>query len=650
VTEYSWHFNKHQRGYQTRDPIQSEFFTQDSVSEPGAALIREGIQNALDARLTPDSKVVVRVFLSGNQEALTMSELDPFISNLMPHLRCSGNGLDNPPKDIDTCPFLVFEDFETTGLTGDEGEGQFSKAHNNHFFNFFRAEGRSDKGADSIGRWGVGKSVFNLASSASTMICLTVRSDDKAQLLMGRTVLKHHLLDQADYVPDGYLGGKLDESGCFIYPIDDDAYIDQFRKTFQLFRDRNQTGLSIVVPWYNRDDINQVSIVKSTLKDYFWPILQNKLEVWVQLRPAIDLVLSGDSLLSELNKLEPVYKADVQPVVNLAMWALESGSSKRITLEKTSATKAPSWSPELFPGSSLASLKRDLLSETPIALRVPVSVKLFESRAAHPSYFDIYVRRDDANQDGRSIFIREGIVIPEVRSRRVKNYRCLVVIEEKALATMLGDAENPAHTEWRKETRGFKAKYKHAVGTLEFVTNSPSEIIKILVAEDEELDRRILSDLFSTPIAVEEPEVAEEAPEATEEPGKDSPSKQLVAVDDTPEGLRLRRIRGGFSIVCLQGFDWQNNAIILEVAYFTRKGNPFKSYNPADFSLGAGSIDVQIVNGELAFAKLNQIKIRPTESGCKLVATGFDTNRDLKVRASLEKREHASQTFEFHGA
>ena len=49
-----WHFRPYAPGEKTRDPIQGEFFATDAIRNPAEALIREGIQNSLDAQLKND--------------------------------------------------------------------------------------------------------------------------------------------------------------------------------------------------------------------------------------------------------------------------------------------------------------------------------------------------------------------------------------------------------------------------------------------------------------------------------------------------------------------------------------------------------------------------------------------------------------------
>jgi len=202
---FRWHFNRVKAGDKIREPIHGEFFATEAIARPGEALIREGIQNSLDAG-QPDSPVTVRILLSGETQAAAQRDMNPFMEGLWPHLQAEGNGLLDAPSPQDPCPFLVFEDFGTTGLTGDTSQWQPLPGVINNFFNFHRADGRSDRGEHERGRWGVGKQVFTRSSRIRTFFTLTVRTDDHRRILMGQAALRSHFFDGVYHSPGGWFG------------------------------------------------------------------------------------------------------------------------------------------------------------------------------------------------------------------------------------------------------------------------------------------------------------------------------------------------------------------------------------------------------------------------------------------------------------
>ena len=216
-----WQFYLQQPTDPIHNPISGEYFSTEAVGNVTAALIREGIQNTLDARKKKadgsSHPANVRVFLSDTAGALPANRAKSWFGTLWPHVMAPGNGLRNQPPIDESCPFLVFEDFGTIGLTGNPEEHEVVDGVANHFLNFFRAEGHSDKGEQDRGSWGVGKTVFPRASRISSYIGLTVRSDDNKQLLLGRSILKYHRIHGKSYKSDGYFGVRRQDG--FMLPI-----------------------------------------------------------------------------------------------------------------------------------------------------------------------------------------------------------------------------------------------------------------------------------------------------------------------------------------------------------------------------------------------------------------------------------------------
>ena len=286
-----WRFSQKRPSDKTRDPVASEFFASDAIKGAGEALVREGIQNALDARApsNPNGPVRVRIFLSGEQHALAPAQHQYWFATAWPHYKAEGNGL--RPNDIRPdmpCQFLVFEDFGTTGLTGDQQQYEERAGANNPFFYFFRAEAKTAKQGNDRGRWGVGKQVFPRSSLAQTFFGYS--ETESGPFLMGACVLKHHNVAGVTYTPDGFWGNLLGVSDDQLpVPSADADALQRFHREFRLARRPGEHGLSIVVPWLdNRAENGDGSafersiLALAVLEGYFIPILEGRLEVSVE--------------------------------------------------------------------------------------------------------------------------------------------------------------------------------------------------------------------------------------------------------------------------------------------------------------------------------------------------------------------------------
>lgn len=626
--DLGWYFGEHRPGDKVRDPIQGEFFSTDAIRNPAEALIRESFQNSLDATREGE-KTKIRIFISGTDMPLDAGKMERYFNGSWNHFMAEGNGLRNIPKKTDPCNYLVIEDFGTTGLTGDVGQWMDSGVKN-LFFYFFRAEGRSAKGEMSRGRWGVGKYVFPRSSKINSFFAVTVR-DNGEKLLMGQSVLKSHSVGGNYYKPDGFFGIPSEEDTNLILPSDSKEYLDQICKDFNLKR-RDEHGLSIIVPW-NDTEIDKQSVLEAILRDYFYPILTGNLVVTID-TPSDEMSIDNSSIISKINNIGGEFKEELLPLVKLANWGKECPSENRPVLGMSGTNRAPGWTTELIPDDLKADLQSRLQSFQQIGIRVPIQVTKEDGKSV-PSYFDVFLVRSGKERIDYPVFIREGIIISDNRKTRVRGILSMVLVEDKALATMLGDSENPAHTQWQKDGSNFKGKYKYGPSTIDFVIKSVSELVKILTAEERKEDPTILADIFSIPASdIDEGYELEEV--SDDEKGEDTRA-DIKKPESKPKKILINKTEGGFTITSASGFS-PPALLDIKVAYLVRRGNPLKNYDPLDFKLDSPPVSVKFEPANIkANINTNQIKATIITKEFKVSVAGFDINRDLYINASVKE-------------
>src|SRR5438067_4574808 len=346
-----WHFNQPNPGDKNREPVLGEFFATEAISNAAEALVREGAQNTLDAAL-PNQAVRIRIYISGEKGALSAEEIQFFLSGAWPHISAEGNGLHDRPQANESCSFLAFEDFGSSGLTGDVTQWHDKPGTKNPFYYFFRAEGQSGKGEQDRGRWGVGKTVFPRSSRISSYFGLTVRADDGKRLLMGQSVLKSHSVGDNYFSPDGYFGLRRDDG--LTLPLEDASFMEKFCKDFRLNRE-NASGLSIVVPFCD-PDITQSSLVAAVCRDYFYPILAATLEVVVE-SPENSTVIDHQSIREVSKGVADRLPNDLLPIMELAEWATEIPPQKIIKIAQPPTDRALAWSADLFSEEQVNALR-----------------------------------------------------------------------------------------------------------------------------------------------------------------------------------------------------------------------------------------------------------------------------------------------------
>ncbi|HET8797775.1 MAG TPA: hypothetical protein VFO89_08810 [Thermoanaerobaculia bacterium] len=613
----AWHFRAMDLGEVHVDPVHDEFFKAQDLAD---ALVRESIQNSLDAR-APRSRAPVRVrfrFAAG-AHALHPDAVREYFDGLDIHLRAAARSMHTIlPRADEAVPYLLIEDFGTRGLTGDpriDPELE-SSGEKNDFFYFWRNVGRSNKGEIDRGRWGLGKAVFTVASRIRTIFGLTRRADDDRSLLLGQSVLKTHVLDGQRVYPYGFFARFEKKSGLPL-PIEEPILLERFADDFGVLR--AQPGLSIVVPYYRDDELSLERITASVVEQYFYPILRGDLVVEVldgartqQIDAQTIDALASDPALERL--------------CALTRWSLAQTEEHLILLPEPGAA-APKWDESVLAPPQVASLRDRFAAGERLAFRVPILVKRKRARPAS-SWFDIFLERDDALRKPEHHFIRRGITIPEVRSNGDKPARALIVIDDQALSTFLGDAENPAHSDWSERQDKIRTLYDHGASTLRFVKNSASSLASYLTRPPSGRERDLLADLFS----IDAPEESLEGTAPARIPvrgaeGETGGSGASAEGAGGGAGITIARIAGGFTI------KGPSRSLRGEVAYRVRSGNPFRKHSPFDFDLAGGeTIRVQTEGARLRATGGNAFEVVPTAPKFQITMKGFDPRRDLVVR------------------
>lgn len=606
----TWRFRVMDRSEVKRDPNEAEFFTGEGEPE---AVVREAVQNSLDAK-DPESNTPVRMRFALTRAPWRSEPAEQigYFKGLFPHLRAQ-DFFDESGLGAETA--LVVEDFGTTGLIGDPLAARDEK--DNRFYWFWRNLGRSRKDTTELGRWGVGKTAFPMSSRLMCFFGLTRRKGDPRGLLLGQSVLKTHTVGEDEYCPFGYYGQF--EEDAFAHPISGVEELRQFSDDFDLAR-AEEPGLSIVVP-FPRAGLSIHALERSVIRNFYYPILKGDLVVQLSsIRK--ELTLNGESVIAEAEAMswesEGEQAEEILGRLRFARAVLDQNGAVDMVLSLSGAGGAPRWSDDLADIGRLEPL-RDWFEEGHlVGLKAPVTVKPYHQGAVE-SFFDIYLQRDRDLGGGEATFLRRGLTIKDTGKPVPSGIRGLAVVEDVALASLLGDAESPAHTQWQERSKEVGERYEHGAFTVRFVNQSLQFTANLLSRPPEGLDEDLLADIFS----LEEFRREEEEEEESEKPE--------VEVTSKPQPFRITRVSGGFRVTGNPRFEGELPNFRVRVAYDMAAGNPFAGYDEFDFRLGAPPLSVSDHDATVRVASGNTLDVRPVSADFEMAVTGFDTSRDLVV-------------------
>lgn len=596
-----WRFKPLSIGDPERDPHEVEFFNLTGIAD---AVVREFIQNSLDAKC--DGSSIIRITF----ESTTKEKSKIFFSGIENHLKATNfysSGFDN-----DLIPYLAIEDFGTTGLDGKTGEeGDFPGGKNN-FYNFWWWEGKSGKTGKDRGRWGLGKTTFHVASKIRSFWGLTVRRNDNRKLLMGKALLKTHKIDSATYTSNGYFTSEGYK------PISDTELLKQFSESFALLRD-GEPGLSLVIP-FPHSEITPSEVLKSIIIHYFYPILNQSLEIMLRYD-------GNEEELRSQNLIEIASQQDwsgtiwervkVKELLAFIDHARKDSISLKLRIDNPE-------NPEINTDSffdQLESLREKFNNSEIISFRVPVQLEEV-NKGIVDSFFDVFIQKKQDNTAADEYYIRSGITISDIKMIPGFPVRSLFIAEDGAIANFLGDAETPAHTDWKERTEGFAEKYLYARRKLRFIKKGALSLLSYIYLPPKELKKDFLKEVFYVKT---EPRNQDDDDVETSNKIKEPipPSK--------PRKYQITKIEGGFRLTKSKNEFSPPVNLIIKCAYDTRKGNPFKSYEIFDFDIDNQEFNIISDGCAIRYRKENKIELSIEEKEFEFEMTGFDKMRDLII-------------------
>jgi len=634
-----WKFFERRPNDKVRDPIQGEFFAAEDEGESYEALIREAIQNSLDAATDPTRPVKIRIHVG----EVGAKQIASFMADAWEHLHAAGNGLRNAPTWNDSCLYIAIEDFETSGLEGDETATSQVLAKKNGFFCFFRAEGVSEKEGDDRGRWGLGKTVFPKTSQMNAMFGLTVRRSDGKRLLMGNVSLKTRSLNGKEWTPDGWFG-RVDHNGTVV-PTADLAELAAFETAFSLAR-RDAPGWSVVIPFV--DSALPVgalgdSLEREVARAYFIPILRGQLVVEV---------VAGQSRVVDVARVRALcegsnFPGDEAAIVTLALASTHGGADFVAPYSidvPPRDTNRQGWAGFVFAEGVANDLRARL--ERGDIIKFQVAVKVCPQGQAAPcvSAFSLLLRRDDSTKKSVCRFIREGITITREKAAPAQTgLAALVEIGPGPLASALGDAENPAHTIWNPTSNEgrMKMNYKYAPELLGYVRGAANALTQAIYRHASPDDELLLADLFPEELL----EAGKPAPTSGGKkkpkrvgppPNPPAPKPRLIRIDSGSSG-EFAVVPGGAAYV-----PGTSPRVRVRVAYDRESGNPLSKWCAADFVVSHQAIRER-KGLKLLRCEGNQIEFEIESPDFALRVGGFDDRRDLFVASVVSEASNDPQ-------
>ncbi len=638
-----WEFDRKAPNAPQTEPIQGELFSGEALEAPASALVRETIQNSLDAQAGVEP---VRVRFTLPAEPAIRGFDSRWLAELRPHLLAERNGLTRRPAEQQAFSTLLVEDYGTCGLPGDVAQtnntAEEYRGRRNHFFHFWRAIGSSGKDASERGSWGLGKTVLPASSCINAFFGVSCEEPGAPAKLMGMALLRHHNLPgdergQEPFTPYGRFGCRWQPQGAAM-PSENADEVADFCRVFGVTR-AGQPGLSLVV-LLPLDAFTAPALITAAMVQYFFPILEGQLVVEVVSGSDLTVI---DAVTIEAcarvherwldaHKITP---ATLHDTLALARWSVAQRGDGVLWLNAPSQATRPRWEDGVFAIEGWEAAVARFSACEPLELAVPLALvakgSAGEAETELAAKFFVCLKKAPDDQRAKTFYLRDGITISGIRETVGRGLSAFVTVEGGPLAAYLRLSENPAHTEWAEDSGRLKGRYENHALALRFVKNSVKEIYDRLMRPREGIDTDLLADIFF----LEE--------ETLTEPGRLGPGgrglraqkARVPVIEASPEPLRIGKHDEGIVLTGEPEHAAVGQRIRVRLAYEVRRGNPFDKWSAHDFDLAALRRRIEWDGAHCLSAKGCELVLAVERPDFTAVIRGLDQVRDVRVEARL---------------
>ena len=627
-----WEFARKHPNSPQIEPYSDELF---GLSAPVDKLVRESIQNSLDARAGTEP---VRIRFTIPSEAIPSATTSPWLASLKPHLSAEDNGLVEACSLNSSLSILIIEDYGTCGLTGDpkqtDDKAEGWKGRKNNFFYFWRAVGVTGKGEGDKGSWGLGKSVIPASSGLHTFFGVSCEELGGTPRLLGLSVLKHHTIEGRTFTPYGYFG-HYDFQDSPVMPVIDEDTVTAFCDHFGVMR-QGKPGLSLVVLEPHKLAFSGPPLMASAAINYFFPILEGHLVVEVVVGDKITVIdaasLCGCESFITPQMLEEhgIESATLRDLLALARWSIEQQRVAAIRLNPPSEIARPRWDDAVFSVDGWDEALIRFTAGEPVEFIVPAWVipKVGPPEVAE---FFVCMKKIPSDQKPKSFYLRDGITIGKTSDRGERGIVAFTSVESGALAKFLRLSEDPSHTKWRERGGRLGEHYRNPQPLVSFVKNSIKEIHDRLSRAKEGIDTDLLADLF---FLDDEPDGSVE--NSTPSGRGTRPQKARVpAINADIQAVRIANRGNGIVIVGVPPAAVVGQIIRVRFAYDVRRGNAFTKWSPLDFDLTDLKNQIEWNGAMRLEAKGNTLEFAVERPDFEVLLNGFDSERDVRVEANV---------------
>lgn len=190
-------------------------------------------------------------------------------------------------------------------------------------------------------------------------------------------------------------------------------------------------------------------------------------------------------------------KLSTPPPIEFARECLTRKSSV-VSTKLLGTTILPELTAESIETDKLTKLQREFAENMIVGIRVQSALPRLDGTTLVGEAY-VFAQRTSSTERFESYYVREGMTITKLSTKQqVKGVHGLVLVEQGALASLLGDTEGPSHTTWdTSNDERPKRVWKAWKGRVTFFCKILDNVIQLLTPTSTQADFSITSEFFS---------------------------------------------------------------------------------------------------------------------------------------------------------
>ena len=413
----------------------------------------------------------------------------------------------------DHTDLLILEDFNTQGILGDHRK--YSSALENgkdnpiFRFNFYVGDDQKLDDPDLGGSEGEGRQTFYYASKISTFFYYTIR-ENKIPLFYGMTFVGNAKDENGkswmpvlrygeEVVLKGELGDgddKIPTDLSYAIPSENEECNKIFKNIIPIKRD-NETGTSIVIPYYDRRYLKKDRVISKIIEVYRVLILRGQLVIEID-----DEIINSSTIDKLCAKYSTSEEIKLQNTLKYFGFLKEIDNKNYEFETYLNYTKGINFFdekiiPEFHEFTKHFNAGKIVKLRCNYNLNKKVDGRVGDREKNINTFFDLYLKKseDQIRSYQLNDFIRGSLSIYDEK----KKLDCfaLVDVQDDEAKLFFKCAEGANHSIWDPTLWKLDNYYTETYGdVVRFAKKAPEQILRLIEAKDTRPDYDTFSDLF----------------------------------------------------------------------------------------------------------------------------------------------------------